>query len=138
MADWFQKMVQNNGPIATYNEEEEQKRIEANKSTWDKISDTAGDIAGGISNNIDWATNTIGSYIPDDIKKTVMPFGNTSPIGLLLSGLSGANEVEHAMQQTYAPTAAEYNYNAGKAFTSGAANVYGGIADLVCADVTGK
>lgn len=138
MADWFQKMVQNNGPIATYNEEEEQKRIEANKSTWDKISDTAGDIAGGISNNIDWATNTIGSYIPDDIKKTVMPFGNTSPIGLLLSGLSGANEVEHAMQQTYAPTAAEYNYNAGKAFTSGAANVYGGIADLVGAEQTGN
>ena len=51
MADWFQRTVQNIGPIARYNEEEEQRHIEENKSTLDKVLDTAGNIASGISNN---------------------------------------------------------------------------------------
>ena len=138
MSDYLNRFIKATGPAGVYNEEEEQKRIEENKSTLDKVLDTAGDVAGGISNNIDWATNTIGSYIPEDIKKTVMPFGNASPIGLLLSGLSGANEVEHAMQQTYAPTAAEYNYSAGKGAISGASGVVGGIADIFGAEGTGN
>lgn len=138
MADWFQKTVQNIGPIARYNEKEEQRRIEENKSTLDKVLDTAGDIAGGISNNYNWAKNTLGEYVPESIQKTIAPFGDMSPIGLLFSGLTGANEVEHAMQQTYAPTAAEYNYNAGKGAISGASGVVGGIADIFGAEGTGN
>ena len=138
MADWFQKTVQNIGPIARYNEKEEQRRIEENKSTLDKVLDTAGDIAGGISNNYNWAKNTLSEYVPESIQKTIAPFGDMSPIGLLFSGLTGANEVEHAMQQTYAPTAAEYNYNAGKGAISGASGVVGGIADIFGAEGTGN
>ena len=138
MADWFQRTVQNIGPIARYNEEEEQRRIEENKSTLDKVFDTAGEIAGGISNNYNWAKNTLSEYIPEDIQKTIAPFGDTSPIGLLFSGLTGANEVEHAMQQTYAPTAAEYNYSAGKGAIGGASGVVGGIADIFGAEGTGN
>ena len=138
MADWFQRTVQNIGPIARYNEEEEQRRIEENKSTLDKVFDTAGEIAGGISNNYNWAKNTLSEYIPEDIQKTIAPFGDTSPISLLFTGLTGANEVEHAMQQTYAPTAAEYNYNAGKGAISGAGGVVGGIADIFGAEGTGN
>lgn len=166
MSKFLQKFINATGPVGTYNAEEEKKRQEENESTLDKIFDTAGDIASGISNNAeyvangisnnyDWVANNISDtyneYIPQKLKDTVagleraMPFGelkhlgiNQSPISLLFSGLAGANEVEHAMQQTYAPTAAEYNYNFGKGAVSGASSVAGGIADIFGAEKTGN
>ena len=166
MSKFLQKFINATGPVGTYNAEEEKKRQEENESTLDKIFDTAGDIASGISNNAeyvangisnnyDWVANNISDtyneYIPQKLKDTVagleraMPFGelkhlgiNQSPISLLFSELAGANEVEHAMQQTYAPTAAEYNYNFGKGAVSGASSVAGGIADIFGAEKTGN
>lgn len=166
MSKFLQNFIKATGPVGTYNEEEEKKRQEENESTLDKVIDTAGDIASGISNNAeyvangisnnyDWVANNISDtyneYIPQKLKDTVagleraMPFGelkhlgiNQSPISLLFSGLAGANEVEHAMQQTYAPTAAEYNYNFGKGAVSGASSVAGGIADIFGAEKTGN
>lgn len=166
MSKFLQKFIKATGPVGTYNAEEEKRRQEENESTLDKIFDTAGDIASGISNNAeyvangisnnyDWVANNISDtyneYIPQKLKDTVagleraMPFGelkhlgiNQSPISLLFSGLAGANEVEHAMQQTYAPTAAEYNYNFGKGAVSGASSVAGGIADIFGAEKTGN
>lgn len=166
MSKFLQKFINATGPVGTYNEEEKKKRQEENESTLDKVIDTAGDIASGISNNAeyvangisnnyDWVANNISDtyneYIPQKLKDTVagleraMPFGelkhlgiNQSPISLLFSGLAGTNEVEHAMQQTYAPTAAEYNYNFGKGAVSGASSVAGGIADIFGAEKTGN
>jgi N12 class adenine-specific DNA methylase len=166
MSKFLQNFIKATGPVGTYNAEEEKRRQEENESTLDKIFDTAGDIASGISNNAeyvangisnnyDWVANNISDtyneYIPQKLKDTVagleraMPFGelkhlgiNQSPISLLFSGLAGANEVEHAMQQTYAPTAAEYNYNFGKGAVSGASSVAGGIADIFGAEKTGN
>lgn len=166
MSKFLQKFIKATGPVGTYNAEEEKRRQEENESTLDKIFDTAGDIASGISNNAeyvangisnnyDWVANNISDtyneYIPQKLKDTVagleraMPFGelkhlgiNQSPISLLFSGLAGANEAEHAMQQTYAPTAAEYNYNFGKGAVSGASSVAGGIADIFGAEKTGN
>ncbi|WP_440338357.1 D-Ala-D-Ala carboxypeptidase family metallohydrolase [Megamonas funiformis] len=166
MSKFLQNFIKATGPVGTYNAEEEKRRQEENESTLDKIFDTAGDIASGISNNAeyvangisnnyDWVTNNISDtyneYIPQKLKDTVagleraMPFGelkhlgiNQSPISLLFSGLAGANEAEHAMQQTYAPTAAEYNYNFGKGAVSGASSVAGGIADIFGAEKTGN
>lgn len=59
-------------------------------------------------------------------------------MALLFAGLSGANELEHNMEKTYAPTAAEYNYNFGKGAVSGASSVSGGIADIFGAEKTGN
>ena len=166
MSKFLQNFIKATGPAGTYNAEEEKRRQEENASTLDKVFDTAGDIASGISNNAeyvangisnnyDWVANNISDtyneYIPQKLKDTVagleraMPFGelkhlgiNQSPISLLFSGLAGANEAEHAMQQTYAPTAAEYNYNFGKGAVSGASSVAGGIADIFGAEKTGN
>lgn len=166
MSKFLQNFIKATGPVGTYNEEEEKRRQEENESTLDKIFDTAGDIASGISNNAeyvangisnnyDWVANNISDtyneYIPQKLKDTVagleraIPFGelkhleiNQSPISLLFSGLAGANEAEHNMEKTYAPTAAEYNYNFGKGAVSGASSVAGGIADIFGAEKTGN
>lgn len=138
MSKFLQKFINATGPVGTYNEEEEKKRQEENESTLDKVIDTAGDIASGISNNYNWVKNTLSENLPEGVQNTLAPFGDTSPLALLFAGLSGANELEHNMEKTYAPTAAEYNYNFGKGAVSGASSVSGGIADIFGAEKTGN
>lgn len=138
MSKFLQNFIKATGPVGTYNEEEEKKRQEENESTLDKVIDTAGDIASGISNNYNWVKNTLSENLPEGVQNTLAPFGDTSPLALLFAGLSGANELEHNMEKTYAPTAAEYNYNFGKGAVSGASSVSGGIADIFGAEKTGN
>lgn len=138
MSKFLQKFINATGPVGTYNEEEEKKRQEENESTLDKVIDTACDIASGISNNYNWVKNTLSENLPEGVQNTLAPFGDTSPLALLFAGLSGANELEHNMEKTYAPTAAEYNYNFGKGAVSGASSVAGGLADIFGAEKTGN
>lgn len=138
MSKFLQKFINATGPVGTYNAEEEKKRQEENESTLDKVFDTAGDIASGISNNYNWVKNTLSENLPEGVQNTLAPFGDASPLALLFAGLSGANELEHNMEKTYAPTAAEYNYNFGKGAVSGASSVSGGIADIFGAEKTGN
>lgn len=138
MSKFLQNFIKATGPVGTYNAEEEKKRQEENASTLDKVIDTAGDIASGISNNYNWVKNTLSENLPEGVQNTLAPFGDTSPLALLFAGLSGANELEHNMEKTYAPTAAEYNYNFGKGAVSGASSVSGGIADIFGAEKTGN
>lgn len=138
MSKFLQNFIKATGPAGTYNAEEEKRRQEENESTLDKVIDTAGDIASGISNNYNWVKNTLSENLPEGVQNTLAPFGDTSPLALLFAGLSGANELEHNMEKTYAPTAAEYNYNFGKGAVSGASSVSGGIADIFGAEKTGN
>lgn len=138
MSKFLQNFIKATGPVGTYNAEEEKRRQEENASTLDKVMDTAGDIASGISNNYNWVKNTLSENLPEGVQNTLAPFGDTSPLALLFAGLSGANELEHNMEKTYAPTAAEYNYNFGKGAVSGASSVSGGIADIFGAEKTGN
>lgn len=138
MSKFLQNFIKATGPVGTYNAEEEKRRQEENASTLDKVFDTAGDIASGISNNYNWVKNTLSENLPEGVQNTLAPFGDTSPLALLFAGLSGANELEHNMEKTYAPTAAEYNYNFGKGAVSGASSVSGGIADIFGAEKTGN
>lgn len=138
MSKFLQNFIKATGPAGTYNAEEEKRRQEENESTLDKVIDTAGDIASGISNNYNWVKNTLSENLPEGVQNTLAPFGDTSPLALLFAGLSGANELEHNMEKTYAPTAAEYNYNFGKGAVSGASSVAGGIADIFGAEKTGN
>lgn len=138
MSKFLQNFINATGAASVYNEEEEKKRQEENKSTLDKVLDTAGDVASGIYNNYNWAKNTLSENLPEGVQNTLAPFGDASPLTLLFAGLSGANELEHNMEKTYAPTAAEYNYNFGKGAVSGASSVAGGIADIFGAEGTGN
>lgn len=138
MSKFLQNFIKATGPVGTYNAEEEKRRQEENESTLDKVIDTAGDIASGISNNYNWVKNTLSENLPEGVQNTLAPFGDTSPLALLFAGLSGANELEHNMEKTYAPTAAEYNYNFGKSAVSGASSVSGGIADIFGAEKAGN
>ncbi len=138
MSKFLQNFIKATGPAGTYNAEEEKRRQEENESTLDKVIDTAGDISSGISNNYNWVKNTLSENLPEGVQNTLAPFGDTSPLALLFAGLSGANELEHNMEKTYAPTAAEYNYNFGKGAVSGASSVSGGIADIFGAEKTGN
>lgn len=138
MSKFLQNFIKATGPAGTYNAEEEKRRQEENESTLDKVFDTAGDIASGISNNYNWVKNTLSENLPEGVQNTLAPFGDTSPLALLFAGLSGANELEHNMEKTYAPTAAEYNYNFGKSAVSGASSVSGGIADIFGAEKAGN
>lgn len=138
MSKFLQNFIKATGPVGTYNAEEEKRRQEENESTLDKVFDTAGDIASGISNNYNWVKNTLSENLPEGVQNTLAPFGDTSPLALLFAGLSGANELEHNMEKTYAPTAAEYNYNFGKSAVSGASSVSGGIADIFGAEKAGN
>lgn len=138
MSKFLQNFIKATGPVGIYNAEEEKRRQEENASTLDKVFDTAGDIASGISNNYNWVKNTLSENLPEGVQNTLAPFGDTSPLALLFAGLSGANELEHNMEKTYAPTAAEYNYNFGKGAVSGASSVSGGIADIFGAEKTGN
>ena len=138
MSKFLQNFIKTTGPAGIYNEEEEKKRQEENESTLDKVFDTTGDIASGISNNYNWIKNTLSENLPEGVQNTLAPFGDTSPLALLFAGLAGSNELEHNMEKTYAPTAAEYNYNFGKGAVSGASSVAGGIADIFGAEKTGN
>lgn len=138
MSKFLQNFINATGAASVYNEEEEKKRQEENKSTLDKVLDTAGDVASGIYNNYNWAKNTLSENLPEGVQNTLAPFGDASPLTLLFAGLSGANELEHNMVKTYAPTAAEYIYNFGKGAVSGASSVVGGIADIFGAEGTGN
>lgn len=138
MSKFLQNFIKATGPAGMYNEEEEKRRQEENESTLDKVFNTAGDIASGISNNYNWVKNTLSENLPEGVQNTLAPFGDASPLALLFAGLSGANELEHNMEKTYAPTAAEYNYNFGKGAVSGASSVAGGIADIFGAEKTGN
>lgn len=138
MSKFLQNFIKATGPVGTYNAEEEKRRQEENESTLDKVIDTAGDIASGISNNYNWVKNTLSENLPEGVQNTLAPFGDTSPLALLFAGLSGANELEHNMEKTYAPTAAEYNYNFGKSAVSGASSVAGGIADIFGSEKAGN
>lgn len=73
MSKFLQNFIKATGPVGTYNEEEEKKRQEENESTLDKVIDTAGDIASGISNNAEYVANGISNnydWVANNISDT--------------------------------------------------------------------